>query len=192
MDASCTIPPSAVGPRTARPFLPAGCRDDGFTLIEMMTTLAVLLVLLVIGAVSFSSALKSNRLYSVQSEIAASLALARSESALRGVPVVLVANSSTSGNEFGGGWTVYADLNSNGSFDAGEPELRKQEALPSDIVAKTGAETSVTFSPSGFLVPVTAITVQICKSTATSDNVTEYALTVQPNGMTDVSPITCP
>ena len=87
---------------------------------------------------------------------------------------------------------MYADLNGNGSFDAGEPELRKQEALPGDVVAKTGAETSVTFSPSGFLVPATAITVQICKSSAASDNVTEYALTVQPNGMTDVSPVTCP
>jgi type IV fimbrial biogenesis protein FimT len=194
MDASYPIPSLAEIAATKRSVSPpAGCRHDGFTLIEMMTTLAVLVVLLVIGAVSFGSALKSNRLYSVQSELAASLALARSESALRGVPVVLVANTSTSGNEFGGGWKVYADVNSSGTFDVGDLELRKQEALPGDIVAKTvGAETSITYSPSGFLVPVNTITVRICKSSVTSDNVAEYELTVQPNGMTDVNEITCP
>ena len=141
----------------------------------------------------FSGALKSNRLYSIQGELAASLALARSESSLRGVPVVLVGLTSVTGNEFGGGWRVYADLNASGTFDAGEPELRNQEALPGDIVARTvGAETSITFSPNGFLVPATPITVQVCKSSVTSDNAAEYALFVQPNGMFDVSAITCP
>jgi len=179
--------------RTSRSLLPARIRRGGFTAIEMMTTLAVVLVLLVIGTLSFSSALKSNRLYSIQGELAASLALARSESSLRGVPVVLVGITSVAGNELGGGWRVYADLNSSGTLDAGEPELRKQEALPGDVVARTvGAETSITFSPNGFLVPATPITVQVCKSSVTSDNVAEYALIVQPNGMTDVSTIVCP
>jgi len=179
--------------RSYRPLLTARYRRGGFTAIEMMTTLAVVLVLLVIGTLSFSGALKSNRLYSIQGELAASLALARSESSLRGVPVVLVGLTSVTGNEFGGGWRVYADLNASGTFDAGEPELRNQEALPGDIVARTvGAETSITFSPNGFLVPATPITVQVCKSSVTSDNAAEYALFVQPNGMFDVSAITCP
>ena len=170
---------------------PAGRRQQGFTLVEMLTTVSVLVVLLFIGAVSFSNTFKSNRLYSAQNELATSFALARSEAALRGVPVVLVATASVSGNQFGGGWKVYADLDGNGAFDAGEPELRKQEALPGDIVAKTGAATSVTFGPNGFLVPPNAITVRICRSVVTSDQVSEYELTVQPNGMTDVSIITC-
>jgi type IV fimbrial biogenesis protein FimT len=177
---------------TTRSTPPAGCRQDGFTLIEMMTTVVVLIVLLVIGAVSFNTTFKSNRLYSAQNELATSLALARSEAALRGVPVVLTATASATGNEFGGGWTVYADLNANGAFDAGEPVLRSQDGLPGDIVAKTGAATSVTFGSNGFLVPANAITVSICKSVVTSDVVTEYTVVVQPNGMTDVSTTTCP
>jgi type IV fimbrial biogenesis protein FimT len=177
---------------TCRLKLPAGYGQDGFTLIEMMTTVAVLVVLLVIGAVSFSTTFKSNRLYSAQNELATSLALARSEAALRGVPVVLTATVSATGNEFGGGWTVYADLNGNGAFDAGEPVLRNQEALPDDIVATTGAATSFTFGSNGFLVPANAITVSICRSVVTSDVVTEYTVVVQPNGMTDVSTTTCP
>jgi len=181
---------SALSPAD-RPSPPAGCRNGGFTLIEMMTTVVVLVVLLVIGAVSFSNTFKSNRLYSAQNELATSFALARSESALRGVPVVLTATASATGNEFGGGWTVYADLNANGAFDSGEPVLRSQDGLPNDIVAKTGAATSVTFGSNGFLVPANAITVRICRSVVTSDQVSEYELTVQPNGMTDVSIITC-
>ena len=170
----------------------ASCRHAGFTLIEMLTTVSVLVVLLVIGAVSFNSTFKSNRLFSAQDELVTSLALARSESALRGVPVVLTASASVSGNQFGGGWTVYADANGNGAFDVGEPLLRRQEALPGDIVAKTGAATSITFGPNGFLVPPTAVTVDFCRDVVTSDQVTEYRLTVQPNGMSDISTITCP
>jgi len=177
---------------TNHPKPPAGRRQDGFTLIEMMTTVVVLIVLLVIGAVSFNTTFKSNRLYSAQNELATSLALARSEAALRGVPVVLTATASATGNEFGGGWTVYADLNANGAFDSGEPVLRSQDGLPGDIVARTGAATSVTFGSNGFLVPATAITVSICKSVVTSDLVNEYTVVVQPNGMTDVSTTTCP
>jgi type IV fimbrial biogenesis protein FimT len=176
----------------ARALQLARVRADGFTLVELLTTLAVMVVLLVIGAASFSSTLQSNRLYSVQSELAASLALARSESSLRGVPVILVANVPIAGNEFGGGWTVFADANGNGALDAGEPQLRTQEALPTQITARTDGATSITFQPSGFLLPVSAITVRVCRTLSTSDRVPEYALTVQPNGMTDVSVTTCP
>jgi type IV fimbrial biogenesis protein FimT len=197
MDSSFTPPARVPNPRrkrapTRRPRLSAAHRQEGFTLIEMMTTVSVLVVLLVIGAVSFNSTFSSNRLYSVQSEIVSSLALARSESALRGVPVLLKASASAAGNEFGGGWTVFADLNSNDAFDSGEPVLRTQEAVPGDVVAKTGTVSSITFSPNGFLVPPVAVVVNICRANVTSPVVPEYQLTVQPNGMTDVTPFTCP
>lgn len=171
---------------------PVGRRRGGFTLTEMLTTLAVLVVLFTIAAASFNSTVKSNRLFSAQSEMAAALALARSEAGRRGVPVMLAATASVIGNEFGGGWTVFADLNGNDAFDTGEPELRTHEAIPADIVVKTGATSSITYAPNGFLVPPSAVTVRICRKIATGDTVPEYELTVQPNGMTDVSAITCP
>ena len=197
MDSSCLSPvrapnpPPTCGP-TRRLRLSADRQQEGFTLIEMMTTVSVLVVLLVIGALSFNSFFSSNRLYSVQSELVSSLAVARSESSLRGVPVLLKASASTLGNEFGGGWTVFADLNSNDAFDSGEPVLRTQEAVPGDVVATTGTVSSITFSPNGFLVPPTAVVVNICRANSATPVVPEYQLTVQPNGMTDVSNITCP
>jgi len=198
MDSSCLSPVRAPNPHptcgpTLRLRLSADRQQEGFTLIEMMTTVSVLVVLLVIGALSFNSFFSSNRLYSVQSELVSSLAVARSESALRGVPVLLKATTATPGNEFGGGWTVFADLNSNDAFDSGEPVLRTQEAVPGDVIAKSGTfVSSITFSPNGFLVPPVAVVVNICRANTSSPVVPEYQLTVQPNGMTDVSNITCP
>src|ERR1700681_4278404 len=108
-------------------------RQPGFTLIELLVTITVLFILSSIAAASFSTSVNNNRLYAAQNEFVAYLALARSEAARRGVPVVLSATTPTSGTAFGGGWTVWIDIDGNGSFDTGEPLLRSHEALPSTI-----------------------------------------------------------
>src|SRR5947199_8616557 len=77
-------------------------KQRGFTLTEMLITLAVTGILVGVAAPSFVSTVSSNRAYSTQTELAASLALARSEATRRGVAVYVSAASSISGNEFGG------------------------------------------------------------------------------------------
>src|ERR1700736_779272 len=91
-------------------------RQRGFTLIELLVTITVLVILSSIAATSYSTSVNNNRLYASQNEFVAYLALARSEAARRGIPVVLSATTPTSGNAFGGGWTVCVDINGNGSF----------------------------------------------------------------------------
>ena len=78
-------------------------RQRGFTLIELLVTITVLIILSSMAASSFSTSINNNRLYASQNEFVAYLALARSEAARRGVPVVLSATTPTSGNAFGGG-----------------------------------------------------------------------------------------
>src|SRR5258708_2651494 len=95
------------------------------------------------SAASFSASTNNNRHHETENEFVACLALARSEAARRGVPVVLSATTPTSGNAFGGGWTVWVDINGNGSLDAGEPLLRSHEALPSTILIGDGTTTSI-------------------------------------------------
>ena len=121
-----TMPPS--GPRGQR----------GFTLIELLVTITVLVILSSIAAVSYSTSVNNNRLYASQNEFVAYLALARSEAVRRGLPVILSAAAPTGGNAFGGGWTVWVDSNSSGSFDTGEPVLRTHDALPSTILIGDG------------------------------------------------------
>ena len=160
-------------------------RQGGFTLIELLVTITVLVILSSIAAASFSTSVNNNRLYASQNEFVAYLALARSEAARRGVPVVLSATTPASGNAFGGGWTVWIDSNGNGSFDTGEPLLRSREALPSTILIGDGTTTSITFNPTGFLT-TGAVDIKLCASDPT---LASFDITIQANGLTDVADV---
>ena len=160
-------------------------RQRGFTLIELLVTITVLVILSSIAATSYSTSVNNNRLYASQNEFVAYLALARSEAARRGVPVVLSAAAPISGNAFGGGWTVWVDSNGNGSFDTGEPLLRSHEALPSTILIGDGTTTSITFNPTGFLA-AGAVDIKLC---ATDPALASFDITIQANGLTDVADV---
>ena len=155
----------------------------GFTLVELLATLSVLVILTSLAAASMSSTLNNNRSYATQDEFVAYLALARSEAARRGVPVVVAASAPITGNAFGGGWNVFVDVNGNGSFDSGETVLRSHEALPSNILMGDGAATAIAFNSMGFLTAPAAVDLKICPTDAKLGG---YEIIVQPNGLTDV------
>jgi type IV fimbrial biogenesis protein FimT len=160
-------------------------RQSGFTLIELLTSVTVLVILSSIAATSYSTSVNNNRLYAAQNEFVAYLALARSEAARRGIPVILSATAPISGNAFGGGWTVWVDTNGNGSFDSGEPVLRSHEAFPSQILIGDGTTTSVAFNPTGFL-SAGALNIKLCASNPT---LASFDITIQANGLTDVADV---
>ena len=155
----------------------------GFTLVELLATLCVMVILTSLAAASLSSTLNNNRVYATQDEFVAYLALARSEAVRRGVPVIVAATASATGNAFGGGWNVFVDTNANGAFDTGEPLLRTHEALPSTILVGDGATTSIAFTSMGFLSAAGAVDIKLCP---TDPTLAGYEITVQPNGLTDV------
>jgi type IV fimbrial biogenesis protein FimT len=160
-------------------------RQRGFTLIELLATIAVLVILSSIAVASLSSTVNNNRLYASQNEFVAYLALARSEAARRGLPVMLNAVAPTAGNAFGGGWTVWVDTNGNGLFDTGEPVLRNHEAFPSTILIGNGATTSISFNATGFLA-AGAVDIKLC---ATDPTLASFDITIQANGLTDVADV---
>jgi len=102
------------------------CRNSGFTLMELMVTLAVLAILLAVGLPSFQGSLRSNRLATTTNELIASMALARSEAIRngRGSGVCASADGASCGDDWAAGWLVWQDANGNGSLDAGETVLR--------------------------------------------------------------------
>jgi len=102
-------------------------RSNGFTLIELMVTIAVLAILAVIAFPSFQGVLRSNRTATTTNELMASLALARSEALknTRGAGVCASSDgTSCNGDTWGDGWMVWSDADGSGSFDSGEPVLR--------------------------------------------------------------------
>jgi len=159
----------------------------GFTLIELLATLTVLGILTSLAAASMSSTVSNNRIYATQTEFVASLALARSEAARRGVTVMLTATAPVTGNAFAGGWRVWADTNGDGAFDsATEPLLRSHEAMSSSILVGDGVTTTIAFTPMGFLNQPGAVDVKIC---ASDGSVAGYDISIQPNGMADVADV---
>lgn len=94
-------------------------RWSGFTLIELMVTIAIVAILLAIGLPSFQGSMRSNRVATGTNEMIASIALARSE-AIRspGGAALCPSGNGTSclpdDSPWTGGWIVWSDPDGNG------------------------------------------------------------------------------
>ncbi|MFT6430737.1 MAG: type IV fimbrial biogenesis protein FimT [Halopseudomonas sp.] len=108
----------------------------GFTLIELMVTVAVLAIALAIAVPSFAELIRSNRADSQREALVTALSLARSEAVKRGATVVVEPLSGTSWN---GGWQV----------EVGSEVLRRFPAL--DGATLSGPGTGVQFNSRGQL-----------------------------------------
>lgn len=102
------------------------CRQSGFTLIELMVTVAVLAILLTIGLPSFQSSLRSNRVSTASNGLLTAISLARSEAirSTRGAGVCASADGSNCGGTWNDGWLVWMDSNGDGVKDGGENVIR--------------------------------------------------------------------
>lgn len=163
---------------------------SGFSLIELLTTMSVMVILLVVASPGLASLTSANALSAAQGELASAITLARGEAMKRGVQVGLAAAAPTSGAEFTGGWTVFVDADGNGRFDAGEVIVRQQPAFRGDVSVTTNAgATTIAFNGRGFLSPSSLVNFNLCSVGMRKG----YQLRVEPVGLTDVAAITtCP
>jgi type IV fimbrial biogenesis protein FimT len=90
-----------------------GVPSRGFTLIELMISVAMLAVLLSLAAPSFARMLASNRMATQTNEFTAALNLARLEAVRRGHSVAIRADGGDL--TFQGGWKVFTDVNDDGT-----------------------------------------------------------------------------
>lgn len=109
----------------------------GFTLIELMVTLAVAATLLTVAVPNFREFIEKNRVSSHTNLMVGALQLARSEAIKRGANLVILCKSNSAGtacNTSGAwkdGWLLYADKNADKSFTAGTDDLiRRYDAMP--------------------------------------------------------------
>lgn len=174
--------------RIARTVVPRPAR--GVTLIELITTLAVLIISLSLAAPAFTSFLRSNRLQAAQSELVSSLTLARSEAARKGRPVGVEAMRPLADGGFNSGWRVWVDANGNGVYDGQPPEEVVREVAarsPSLTVTPTSDVRGIVFAPSGFLVAGNAVTFCLLGQPETTKG---FRVVLAPVGLADVVPVT--
>jgi len=133
-------------------------RQCGFTLIELMVTLAVAVILMSLAAPSFRAIMTSTSLTSQANEFLAALNLTRSESVKRNVRVTMCkSNSGTACVTSGGwqqGWIIFVDsaaVGVEGVVNGGDEILRVRGPLSggNTLVGQVGVANYVAYLPNG-------------------------------------------
>ena len=100
-------------------------RCGGFTLIELMITIALGAIIMGIGVPSYQDFVVKNRIQTQASEIRSSLAMARVEAIRRGLRVRVCPgqNGCDGSANWHGGWNSFVDRNSDNNIDPNETQL---------------------------------------------------------------------
>jgi type IV fimbrial biogenesis protein FimT len=108
-------------------------RWRGFTLIELMATLAVMAVLLGLAAPSFSDLTHSTHMTSCINRLIGQMHYARSEAVKRNVRVELCKSSNgsdcTRDGDWSQGYLIFADIDRDRVHEEDEPILGRQQAV---------------------------------------------------------------
>jgi type IV fimbrial biogenesis protein FimT len=139
--------------------------QGGFTLVELMITIAVLVIVMAIALPSFNDMTLGSKLRSQANDLVAGAVLARSEAIKRNAIVRMCVSADGASCIAGGweqGWVVFHDADDDGTLDAGETVLLQHQAAPSGFKI-TGTVASVRFQGTG--VGATQATLTACRAT---------------------------
>ncbi len=124
----------------------------GFTLVELLVTLTILVIGLMIAVPSMIGFQRSAELTAASNTLTSAINAARSEAMKRNV---FAAVAPVSGTAWGSGYVVFVDMDRDGTNSAGDIIVTQQPAAPAnlEVLARNAAGTalsSISFDGSGF------------------------------------------
>jgi type IV fimbrial biogenesis protein FimT len=163
-------------------------RERGFTLLELMTALAVAAVLIAVGVPQLRDLTIQQRITGAAQDLHIDLTLARNEAVTRATNVSVCPSSdliACTNDGWGNGRLTFIDANANGVVDAGELVVKQSPPIATGLTAGPAAG-FVTFNSRG---QTAALTIGICESGYVGRNIdiksTGHASVVYPA-------VTCP
>lgn len=108
--------------------------SKGFTLIELMITLAIAAIVLGMAAPAMRDMLQNGRITSQANDLLTALNIARSEAVKRAIPTTVCRSSDMTSCSAGAGswaigWIVFDDRNGNAIVDGDDTVLRARQKL---------------------------------------------------------------
>jgi len=135
--------------------------QSGFTLVELIFTIAIGLIFLTMAVPSYTDFTKNNRVTTITNTLVSDINVARSEAIARGVRVMLCrsANPGASSPTCGGtnniwttGWLVFASGDGNSTYDAGADTLIRVNLIDAHdvtVISNSTFNSTVQFNPDG-------------------------------------------
>lgn len=106
-------------------------RETGFTLIELVTTIAVVAILLAIASPFVAGMIRNAELRGAARIVASTMQRARSEAITRKINVGVEFTTTAGAAIMGGSFRVYLDSDDDGVCDVGETVLEQTNVAPS-------------------------------------------------------------
>lgn len=155
--------------------------NRGFTLVELLVSMTVLVILITIAVPSFYSLIQNNQARALGNSVATALNFARSEAIKRNTAVQVCPGSSTNCNgSWTDGWRVQI---------SGGAVLREWEAPDAGAVFTPAAPGAITFTGNGRL-STAAIAITTRYVNCTGDR--QRTIRINSGGRVSVSPTNCP
>ncbi|MBS0289913.1 MAG: GspH/FimT family pseudopilin [Proteobacteria bacterium] len=171
---------------------------SGFTLIELIITIAVLAIVLAIAIPAFTSTIQNNLIASTNNDLISALMYARSEAMKRNVPVSVCAPSDNTYTACGGswnlGWIIFVNPTGGSALSntTSAPMLRTQQITDQTISITTSPSVSIaTYNGSGFPATNTGNVAFTIKATGCTID-SGRQITISLTGRPAVTNVTCP